>query len=119
MIRTSSFTNKINDFTGSMNNYSTTINDLETKINKIVETKNELVNSLENVVTTANNFKGLATEFNSYVNTSFAVKGGAKTRFANKYKCKNQKVGSIRKIKKLCVHNKNTMKRKYLKRRTL
>ena len=40
------------------------------------------------------------------------LKGG-KTRFANK----NKKLGSIRKNKKLCLRNANTLKRKYLKRR--
>ena len=115
------FSEKINAFTESMNDYSTTIDTLNTTINDIVSKENELDTSLENVKTTANSFKELATEFNIYVNTSFAIKGGAKTRFANKYKykCKNQKVGSIQKIKKLRVRNANTMKIKYLKRRTL
>ena len=104
--------NHINLFTDQTNIYSYYTNNL-------INGEKDLQKYIKDTKTSAEKLKNLATEFDTHINTSFAVKGGAKTKFANKYKYKNQKVGSIRKIKKLCVHNKNTMKRKYLKRRTL
>lgn len=113
------FSEKINKFIESMNEYSSTITELNNSIEPLVEATTELTKDVEVAKSLANNFKDLAIKFNEYVNTNFAVKGGAKTRFVNKYKCKNQKVSSIRKIKKLCVRsNTITMKKKYLKRRT-
>ena len=117
--KTNSFANTMIFFTDKMESYSTNVIELNNMVTSLVKKIEDLNFNLGVAKDSANSFKELATNFNDYVNTSFEVKGGAKTKFANKYKCKNQKVGSIRKIKKLRLRNANTMKRKYLKRRTL
>lgn len=117
--KTHSFANIMEKFNNAIGSYSTNVNKLNDNVISLVEKIENLNVNLGVAKNSANSFKELATKFNDYVNTSFEVKGGAKTKFANKYKCKNQKIGSIRKIKKLRLRNANTMKRKYLKRRTL
>ena len=106
-----SLKNVINPFVQNVNEYFSSIGPLKDKINTLDTNSKNLNEKITLVNDTATSFKDLATEFKKEI----SFKGGAKTRFAYK----NQKLGSIRKNKKLRLRNTNTLKRKNLKRRTL